>query len=187
MQWYTEQEFLFEQLDHQVADVLINQLTGHDFIGRTRLQLAAYYQMTPSEFSFYFRDMIEELLQLIYQYKDDLPLNKEIVRVLHLETHLGLSASTFKTYELIKQGANLSDVARQRSLKENTVREHILEIAFTFEYFPYQKFIPSDVYQSLNHYFDKIENLNYQKAVNEINQLEFMHYRLVELERMRLK
>lgn len=187
MQWYTEQQFLFEQLDKQVADVLINQLTGHDFIGRTRSQLAAYYQMTPWEFSFYFRDAVEEVLQLIQQYTDQLPLNKEIVQILHLETHLGLSASTFETYERIKQGANLSDIARQRSIKENTVREHILEMAFTFEHFPYQKFIPSDIYQSLNHYFDEIENFNYQKAIKEINQLEFMHYRLVELERMRLK
>lgn len=185
--WYTEQRLLFEQMDEQLADVLVNQLTGHGFIGKTRAQLAIHYQMTSWEFVFYFMDAMEEFLQLIQKNKEELPLSREILKILHQETCVGLSASTFKTYKLLKKGFSLSEIAIQRSIKENTVREHILEMAFVFEKFPYQSFIPSDIYESLHKGFKEIENFNYQYAMSEISQLEFMHYRLVELERMRLK
>ena len=186
-QWCTEQRLLLEQMDGQLADALVNQLTGHESIGKTRAQLADDYQMTSWEFVFYFMDAIEEMIQFIQKNKDELLLNREILKVLHQETYLGLSASTFNTYKLLKKGLSLSEIATQRSIKINTVREHILEMAFTFEKFPYQRFVPSRIYKSLRHGFDEVENFSYQYAANEINQLEFMHYRLVELERLRLK
>lgn len=185
--WFKEQEFLFNQMDENSADVLANQLTGHEFIGKTRMQLSQNYEMTALEFDFYFKDILEEALQIIYTNKKDFPLNNEILKKLHQETHYGLSASTYETYKLLEKGRTIMAIANQRAIKENTVREHILEIAFVFESFPYKAFIPSNIYEKLHQGFDQGENFTYQEAMNGIEQLEFMHYRLVELERMRLK
>lgn len=185
--WSKEQLFLFNQMNESFADTLANQLTGHEFIGKTRAQLAQSYEITALEFDFYFKDVLEETLQIIYTNKKELPLNNEIVKSLHQETHYGLSASTYETYELLTKGWNLTDIANQRGIRENTVREHILEMAFVFESFPYKTFIPSNIYEKLHQGFAEAESFTYQEAMAEIDQLEFMHYRLVDLERMRSK
>ena len=185
--WVKEQLFLLKQMDKEFADVFANQLTGHELIGKTRTQLSENYEMMALEFDFYFKDILEEVLQIVQANKKDLSLNNKVLEVLHQETHCGLSASTFETYELLKKGWNLTEIAKQRAIKENTVREHILEMAFVFESFPYKTFIPSNIYGKLHQGFDKIDTFTYQEAKSDIEQLEFMHYRLVELERMRLK
>ena len=184
--WSKEQEFIFKQMDDHFAEALANQLTGHEFIGKTRAQLSQSYEMTALEFDFYFKDGLEETLQIIHTNKKELPLNNEILNILHQKTYYGLSASTYETYRLLKKGWNLSEIAKQKEIKENTVKEHILEIAFVFESFPYKAFIPSKIYERLHQGFKEEDNFTYQKALEELKQLEFMHYRLVELERMRL-
>src|SRR5699024_6437999 len=166
---------------------LLKQMKGHEFIGKTRTQLSENYEMMALEFDFYFKDILEEVLQIVQANKKDLSLNNKVLEVLHQETHCGLSASTFETYELLKKGWNLTEIAKQRAIKENTVREHILEMAFVFESFQYKTIMSSNIYDKLHQGFDKIDTFTYQEAKSDIEQLEFMHYRLVEIERMRLK
>lgn len=185
-QWFYEQQFLFSKLEVQQANVLASQLTGHAVIGKTNAQVAETLEMTRNEFYFYQQDVIERLIQLIQNYQSKLNLMPVILNQLHQETNIGLSMSTKTTYELIKQGHDMQQIARLRSIKENTVREHILEMAFIFPNFPYRQFIPKKFYKQLHQQFKHKKDYNYRQAMAENEALEFMHFRLVELERMRM-
>lgn len=184
-QWIFEQDFLFSKLETQEANVLASQLTGHGVIGETNSQLAEALQMTISEFHFYQQDVIERLIHFIQKYQSDLNLMPVILKQTHKETNFGLSMSTRHTYELLQQGHGALEIARLRSIKENTVREHILEMAFVFPNFPYAQFIPENIYEQLHQQFKNKQDYNYRQAMTENDALEFMHFRLVELERMR--
>lgn len=184
-QWVKEQELLFEKLEPQSADTLVNFLTGHHQIGKTRTQMAKHYQMTPYEFRFYLMDTLEEAITIIKKQQSKMILTREILKQVNAETFYGLSRSTYQTYQMLKQGATIDQIAQQRRIKENTVKEHILEIAFVFDKFPTQKFIPHETYDHLLNKFDQQKKYTYKKAVSENNELEFYHYRLIELERMR--
>lgn len=185
-QWIIEQTFLFEKLERKQANVLASQLTGHNIIGETASQLAKALQMETREFFFYQQDSIEIFIQFVKKYQEKLILTPIILRQVFKEMNLGLSQSTRNTYELIKKGHTIKQIACIRSIKENTVREHILEVAFVFTNFPYAKFIPETIYKQLNQGFSEDENYDYRQAMAENEALEFMHFRLVELERMRM-
>ena len=183
--WIKEQYFLFEQLDENRANMLMDQLTGHERVGETKRQIQWQLDMAALEYSFYHQDTIEELLNIIQQHPEELAILYAIMNQLQVETNHGLSVSTNASFQLLGQGHSISDIATIRRLKENTVREHILEMAFVLYDFPIKAFIPKNVYQDLNQAFEKNEDYSYKEAKSEFEDLEFMYFRLVELERMR--
>lgn len=184
--WIAEQTFLFEQLEVSRANVLAAQLTGHHKIGETKSQMQEQLEMENIEFLFYHQDTVEELLQIIQNNSDELVLLNAIVHQLHEETNYGLSSSTNLSYQLLQQGNDISSIANRRQLKENTVREHILEMAFVLKDFPISPFVPTSIYEKVVVGFEQHEDYSYREAKEDLIELEFMHYRLVELERIRL-
>ena len=185
--WQKENYYIFQHLNKNTANTLANLLTGHGSVGKTASQMAALYQMENNEFYFYLLTCLEELLHLIKHERKKLPLLAEIVRQLEQETYLGLSSSTYTTYQLLEKGYSFADVASARKIKISTVREHILEMAFVFSNFPYQKYVPESIYQRLNQQFDTNKELTYKEAKTNLEDLEFIHFRLTELERLRSK
>ncbi len=184
-QWVKEQTYLFHQMDEQRANVLANLLTGHDQVGKTKEQIRMSLQMEPLEFYFYLMDTLEVLLQTIHAQKKKVPLTSAILTTLLIERNLGLSASTKQTYDLLKSKKTFEQIAQLRNIKVNTVREHILEMAFVFDHFPFETFVPQEIMRQLNKQFDKNPEYSYKEAVSDFDSIEFMHFRLVELERMR--
>lgn len=184
-QWKNEQYFLFERMPEKEANTVANFLTGHNVIGMTRKQMADFHQMTDTEFHFYLMDTMELMIETIKQLKENLPLIHEILQQLNRETNFGLAASTFQTYLLLRNGKSIEEISIQRNIKPNTVKEHLLEIAFTLDDFDYNAFIPAGIYMGLKSDFSKQANLSYKEARERWEELEFYQYRLVELERLR--
>lgn len=184
--WVEEQMFLFTHLEESHSNAIIAQLSGHKRIGETKSQLQEYLEMDQLEYALFHQDIIEEILNLIEEKSEVLVLLYAIVYQLHRETNYGLSSSTYISYELLKQGFDIDNIASRRQLKENTIREHILEMAFVFYDFPIEKYIPQPIYHQLHKGFETIDNYTYRDAKEAMGHLEFMHYRLVEIERIRM-
>lgn len=184
-QWVKEQRQLFEIIAEDQADIIGNFLTGHGRIGKTRMQIRKKLGMQADEFSFYFRDILEELIELIKQNRQSFPLLYQLLTQINEEFFLGLSQSTHQSYQLLKQGANIQQIARKRRIKENTVKEHLLEMAFILTNFPVQHFVSTEMYAYLAKQFENDNEYSFKKAMTEITNIEFYQYRLVELERIR--
>jgi len=184
-QWLKEQSFLFKKLPASHADILASQLSGHDIVGETQTQLAQALNMNSIEYNFYQQSLIEELIELILNHKKKTPIINSIFKQIHKETNYGLSQSTYQSYLLLREGYTIEAIASRRGVKANTVREHILEMAFVFHDFPYRNFVPETLYKALNQGFETTKDYDYRQALEENNEMEFMHFRLVELERMR--
>lgn len=183
--WIKEQAFLFNLLDDSRANRLTAHLTGHDKVGETKGQVQEQLGMDDLEYTFYHQDTIEAFLKNIREYPKEAAISHAIMNQLQIETNHGLSMSTNATFQLLEQGHSIPDIANIRHLKENTIREHILELAFVFYDFPFKAFVPKELYQSLHKAFEKKEEYTYQDAKKDFEELAFIHYRLVELERMR--
>lgn len=186
LQWMKEQEFIFENLEEEKANILANFLTGHNKVGKTRKQLANELKMLEYEFKFYLRDILSEVIKIIRNNAHELALMFDILNQTMNEYFISLSESTYRTYQMLEQGNHLKKIASVRRIKENTVKEHILEIAFVLEVFPTEKFIPEEIYVYLHEQFNKNIDYSYKEALLSNQELEFYHYRLVELERMRM-
>ena len=184
--WIEEQNFLFTHLEESHSNTVIAQLSGHQIIGETKSQLQELLEMDQFEYALYHQDIIEEILNLIEENSEVLVLLHAIVYQLHRETNYGLSSSTYISYELLKQGFDIENIASRRQLKENTIREHILEMAFVLCDFPNAKYVPQPIYEQLHKGFETIDNYTYRDAMGAVDGLEFMYYRLVEIERIRM-
>lgn len=183
--WTKEQYFIFENLTEEKANLLVNSLTGHQRIGKTRSQLAAEFAMKKDEFNFYLRDSLAEVIQLIHHYPNKLVITRQLLKATQEDYYFSMSESTYRTFKMLEKGKKISEIARLRRIKENTVKEHLLEIAFVLDEFPIKAFVPSEFYQSLSKKFQENPFYSYREAVRELEKVEFYHYRLVELERMR--
>lgn len=183
--WIKEQYSLFSYIEEIRVNRLFMHLSGHAVIGKTKAQVREKCSMERLEYEFYHLDTIENMLQCIKKHREELPLIFAIVKSLQQETSYGLSSSTYDTYLAIQKGKSIADVSVERRLKENTIREHLLEIAFVFDAFPYETFISPKVREALNEKFDQDSDYSFKKAVSDFPSIEFMDYRLVELERMR--
>lgn len=184
--WIKENEYVFDQLEDTSAIILANSLTGHQLIGKTRKQIAQNLEISLSEFHFLFLDSLEELIKVIEEEASRVPLLLEILKQVYQETDLGLSQSTYETYVLLKSGRTIDQIAKKRFLKANTIKEHILEIAFVFKEFPYEAFIPEEIHIVLNNEFDCDPSITYKEVHSRYEDIEFIHFRLTELERMRM-
>lgn len=184
--WVEENKIIFTKMNLDSANLLANFLTGHQFIGHTRDQMLESFQMSPVELNFFIMDSIEDMIGKIREYKNKVPLLYKVLKVLDAESLYGLSPSTFLTYEMINRGNSIEQIARNRKIKENTVKEHILEISFIVQSFPYINYIPQEIYQELKMLFGN-HVPTFREAKTQVRNTEFMHYRLVDLERLRAK
>ncbi|MDN6731780.1 MAG: helix-turn-helix domain-containing protein, partial [Atopostipes suicloacalis] len=181
-QWIDEQLFVFNHLETKKADILANLLTGHKKNGRTRKQIAEHLGMSAYEFNFYLRDMIQEIIEIVRE--NELTIMASVLKQTEEENFFSMSKSTYESYKMFKKGKVIPEIASDREIKENTVKEHLLEIAFIIKRFPINKFVPENIHSYLTKEF--IENENYiYKDIPAEKEIEFYHYRLVEIERMR--
>lgn len=183
--WIDEQYSVFNHLKDSRVNHLFKHLSGHDKIGETTSQVREKLNMNELEYEYYHFDTIELIIQRIKENPQHLPLMQAIIQSLQSETNFGLSSSTYQTYLYIEDGLSIQEISKERSLKENTIREHILEMAFVLDNFPFDKFVSESLAKELNAKFIRDEDYSFKKAVSDFDSIHFMDYRLIELERMR--
>lgn len=181
--WIKETFSLFESLPEEVVNMVVMQLSGHDRIGKTKQQTAAFMKKESYEFLLFFENALEQMILKIEE--EDFFLLKQMLNDILKETVYGLTDSTFLTAKYLTKGLSIDQVAKLRRLKVNTIREHILEIAFIQPNFSFKPFISEKTYDLLHEEFKKNTSLTYQEIKRSIPEVEFMHFRLVELERLR--
>lgn len=182
-QWAKELVILLETLSEMDAVILVGKLTGHDLIGQTNRQLADKLSLDSIELYILLDQAIEQLIHAIEN--SDCVLFKSFLKQIRKTHYYGLSKSTYFTALCIQNDQTIEEIAFKRNLKLNTIREHILEIALVQKSFDFKPFIPDDIYSTLHQFFEKNPELSYQQAKRENENLQFMWYRLVEIERIR--
>lgn len=181
--WPKEQSEILQQLDKNQALALANLLSGHQLTGLTNHQIAQELSMSASEFYMLKNDAIFNYLEAAKQ--GNYPLHQKLYKFIYQLQHEDLTPSAYESYQLLKQGYPIHAVAAAKRVKEGTIKEHILEIAFKLPELPIVEIVPESIAKQLRHYFKHKTDYSHKEAAEIIEDLEFYHYRLVELELMR--
>lgn len=181
--WIEETISFFQSLGDNRSNLLVNQLAGHGRSGKTKRQVAEKYELTPFECQLLIEDTLEEGIFLIRNKK--WTLLSSLLEDIQKETYFGLTDSTLYTAKCLAKGYSIEIVARMRKLKESTIKEHVLELALIQPNFSYQQYIPKKYYDELTTLLKGYPNLSYKEAREQIDGVEFLHYRLVQLEGLR--
>lgn len=110
--------------DQRLADDFFSMMVGYQHPGWTIEQAAAALKINKREIQYLRHD---ELLAIsAYARNFPGPLHHLLMPLLNLDP---LSRSTAATLNAYQHGQDIAQIAKQRRLKENTVREHLLEAA----------------------------------------------------------
>ncbi|UOQ85908.1 helix-turn-helix domain-containing protein [Gracilibacillus salinarum] len=128
--------------DH--AAIFVDSLSTDQRIGLSRYQLAEKYQLTIHDISVIQMNVIHKLCNMIVE-NDSTPLMKQLFPVSMKQ--LLVSDSANQTLYYVKKGLSISEISSVRHLKENTIKDHLIEIAYSAKEFQWQHYVNHDDYQ----------------------------------------
>ncbi|TQR21082.1 helix-turn-helix domain-containing protein [Psychrobacillus vulpis] len=121
-------------------ELFVYRLSGYDKSGLTWEQLARYYNKSVLDVKLLFIECLHIALHTINAEKhpDLYILTKDI------EVVTPLTESAMKTNLLFEKGYSIEEIAQMRSLKKNTIEDHVIEIVSANRHFPIYPFISND-------------------------------------------
>jgi uncharacterized protein YpbB len=136
---YEELSEYLNQLSDQEASIFVDRITGYVKIGLSKEQLAMKYQMPLSNLEIKLTLLVHKLIQYITM---QLASNSALKLFMNdLTKPFFLTDSAQKTYALLQKGFTIEKIKTVRGLKENTICDHIVEIALVDPDFPTDPYI----------------------------------------------
>ena len=144
---YKELYMLLSHFSDVEAELFVDRLTGFKNYGMSLEQLSMSYKMDKADIQLLLTSLTHQMLGKIE--KDDLhfPVMSFIMKDLANASFLTHSAQ--KTYQLIQGRYSIHEIAQMRQLKENTIYDHIVEIALYDRNFPIQDYVENKRYKEI--------------------------------------
>ena len=174
-------ENFLETNDPFKALLFSQTLTGHQYLGKTKEQLAREHDLAPEEVYIIQKDMLARYAAYLLKHSPELaPL------VAYYKRQTILPKSVKITYQLFLEGNSLKQIERIRGLKPSTIQEHLLDCALLLKDMDKEKLLAREKRQAINQFFGKKDvlewNFNALKAV--MHEATFFEYRLTQIERI---
>ncbi|UOE92392.1 helix-turn-helix domain-containing protein [Alkalihalobacillus sp. LMS39] len=144
------------------ATIVVKKLTGATQIGLTNEQLAFKYKLDKEWINLRFLATVHQLLKEIETEPNQYPM---LSRFYEKNRTLNVTSSTKQTYDLLQQGKSIQQIAEIRQLKENTIEDHIVEIAIEDQSFSISSFVGQ------NHQLE-IERLSRKEQTKRLRDLK---------------
>lgn len=124
--FYNELHLLLSKLKERDADLFVNRLTGYKHYGMSIQQLSKKYEISIFDIHVLFAQILHQMLETItVQSKQFLFMNSFLTDLMKNDS---MTNSAQLTYQLIKKGHSIDEIAKIRNLKVNTIFDHIVEI-----------------------------------------------------------
>ena len=124
-----------EQLDGPDMNILFNFLANHHDTGLTLEQIASL----TDESTFLVSLKLKFILLSFFNHLDEDNMFYSLIN--YFKKPSIISNSAFESYQLIKAGKSMEEVANMRRIKLNTVKEHLLMNAIIDSDFPFNEFL----------------------------------------------
>ncbi|ASN05483.1 helix-turn-helix domain-containing protein [Virgibacillus necropolis] len=182
-------ESYFEQLHHELhellssfsneeASIYVDRFSGYNHYGKSKEQLASDYKRDKMDISFTIERMNHAMLNKIYLSPHKFPAIEFLIEGLTNKRFITDSAR--KTYQLLQENYSINEIGRMRNLKENTVYDHVVEVALFTHDFPVLNYLSEDQQQQILTAVYK-ENTYKLKAIKQMvdERISYFQIRLV--------
>ncbi len=139
---YHELSLILAVFSGREAEMFVDRLTGFKHYGMSIQQLANQYKLTVEDVQILLIGMTHHMLDMIQGNTEQFPFLSQIIA--DLQTKGFLTQSARHTYELINKGHSIDKIARLRSLKINTIYDHIVEISLYDSNFPIERYVSQE-------------------------------------------
>ncbi|MBD8070289.1 helix-turn-helix domain-containing protein [Bacillus sp. PS06] len=124
---YKECEKCLSEISELEATIFVMKLSSEQRIGWTNKQIATFLSLDETKVEFLFLNVIHYLLSRVEKAPQSFPALYEIFISINKRSPF-LTESSEKTYQLLKSGKTIEEVATIRKLKKSTIEDHIVEI-----------------------------------------------------------
>ncbi|WP_100010768.1 helix-turn-helix domain-containing protein [Lentibacillus sediminis] len=162
-QLYKELYHLLKRFSDREAGMFVDRLTGYKNYGMSRFQLAEKYSLPEADVPLYLLAITHQMLTLLEEENTKYRVLTYIRSDLQQSPMLTNSAAI--TQRLLHQGNTISQIAAKRRLKENTIYDHVVEIAL------YDANFPTEHFMDRNTHLEIIHAIN-QKKTQKLKQLK---------------
>ncbi|WP_444964664.1 helix-turn-helix domain-containing protein [Pediococcus pentosaceus] len=167
---------LLSQLQQHDADILLSYLPNHVDPGWTIDQLAQAFGISKFQMELKIRLIFSKIIS-------DAVLTKTAPFVDLLNSTIKenvMPDSTYQTWQLIRQGKTVDEVARLKHVKTNTVKEHILMAAILDSNFPFDKFVRFN-FEIGKHPTE----VDFRSIQSQIADITFFDFRLIQIRKIK--
>lgn len=172
-----------ESADERLANYFFYSLIGHRITGKNAMQLSEQLELPGYQLPVIKQDALLAIAAFANSYQG--VLNRLLVDLLAKSP---LSQSANQTLLLYQQGISISQIAKKRRIKANTVREHLLEAAIVHpDSIDWERSLPVSIRSQLaKHYQGKMKDWQFDPEIVPGGPAAFYYFRLYQLYEERL-
>lgn len=145
-QLYLDIHRLLTTFSDEEASIYVDRLSGYNHYGKSKEQLAKDYQKDRLDIPLIMERMNHHLLTTIFANPQTFPAIILLVKDLRNKQFITNSAE--KTYQLLKKHS-INQIGKMRGLRENTVYDHVVEVALFTHDFPVVKYVSESQQQQI--------------------------------------
>lgn len=175
-EWY----LLFATLPQWQADYYSQFLLGHQVQPASTQQADHWFAWSSLTGELVRQDTVHWFLQQVTAAPKQFPLLTSLWQPLATGP-LGTSAA--QTMTLCQQGLSLTEISRQRRIKQNTLKEHLLEAAILLPDFPFDHYLTAPTRRQLTTIFADQPLATWQFSQLAATDLSFFDYRLFQIQK----
>ncbi|WP_423189527.1 helix-turn-helix domain-containing protein [Alkalibacterium sp. f15] len=182
LMWFEELNALLRSFSTDHSNFIAGHFVGHNINGSTSRQIQNTHDLSTE----HYKVLIDQLsYKIALRDENSFPLISSLWKHTYKDSDEGLSHSVWISKKMLGKGISLNEVAKRRKLKDNTIKEHILECVLIEDWPYYKQYISATHYTELHSLFESKQVSTYAEAKTIIEGLDFFSYRLIEIERIR--
>jgi len=144
---YKDLFVLLQDIPNQDAEMFVDRLTSFKQYGLSLQQLSMKYDQSITDVRLRLKTIIHRMLKTIMDKKNKTEL---LIHFLpDLPSFNILTESARKTYHLLSKQYSVSQISQIRRLKENTIKDHIVEICWSDQNYPIEQFVDEKTIQKV--------------------------------------
>lgn len=136
---YKELHLILQTISSLEADLFVLKLSGYHRIGLTIDQVAQKFHIDRSYAKILFISSLHRILHTLALHKEMYPILYSFLNR-PLDGNL-LTETAKKTFTLLTRGYSAEDISKMRNLKQNTIEDHIVEIAMNEPNFSIDEYV----------------------------------------------
>lgn len=137
-QLYEELLPVLQNLPNYMAEIFVDRLTSFKNYGKSVHQLASSHHLTTIDLELTLTAAMHRILDIIRSYKQTYSLLNDIIQTTEPRR---LSNTAITTYQHLRGGFSIEEIAKRRKLRMNTIYDHVVEIALHDSAFPIDNYV----------------------------------------------
>lgn len=175
---YEELAEILQSIDELFAEVFVLQLTSYKKYGLAKVQIAEKLGLHKKDIELMTLSVIHQMLEKVEQEPTRYYILTDLKSDVTEEKQLTFSAT--KTKSFLQKGCTIEQIAQQRRLKENTIYDHIVEIAIHDQTFNIQTYVTAEEQQNIVKAVQLVKSYSLKDIKQAVNEnISYFQIRLV--------